>query len=99
MKYLRVEWRHELVDQPIMYYFELNEHRWEQRRIELFRNGEIGYADQEEKGGATILGDKLPIPDESEIAEDTQFIPEEISRAQFEAMWELRHSRWTQLKI
>jgi hypothetical protein len=39
MNYVRVEWKHPHQDEPILLYSELDEERFEVRKIEVFRNG------------------------------------------------------------
>ena len=87
MTYLRVRWIHKFPDEPVMLYSELDEARLEVRSVELFRNGESGHADRTGSKGKTVLSEK-PIPSLSEIAADPQFEPVEITKAEFEVLWE-----------
>ncbi|PAU39888.1 hypothetical protein CKF94_02170 [Vibrio coralliilyticus] len=87
MKYLKVEWLHDFDDEPVLLYSELTDDRTELRKVEVFPNGEFGYAYDENFTGTTQLSDTT-IPLEDEIAEDPQFVPELITRAEFEKIWE-----------
>jgi hypothetical protein len=58
----------------------------ETRKIEIWSNGDIGYADQKERTNKTRLGE-VAIPLLSEIAKDPEFQPSEISKNEFEKMW------------
>jgi hypothetical protein len=89
MKYISVKWNHLLPDEPVLLYSELDDARWEVRKIEVFRDGHQGYASTAESGGSTRLGE-MPIPWLAEIASDPQFEPIEITREQFEELWNNR---------
>ena len=92
MTYIRVRWIHEFPNDPVMLYSELDSERMETRKVELYDDGHCGYASTTECGGDTNLGE-LPIPDLSEIAEDSQFEPEEITQSEFEEIWKKRHGK------
>ncbi len=68
---------------------ELDERRFETRKIEYFRDGSVGYADGEVEVGGTRLGD-VPVPSLEDIAIDPQFAPEPISASDFEDRWSRR---------
>lgn len=86
MQYLRVTWKNFDVNSPILLYSELDDHRWEKRKVEIFRSGRPGFAGQTDSARDTMLGLE-PIPALSEIASDPQFEPIEISAAEFERVW------------
>ncbi len=44
MKYIRVKWNHLFSDEPVLLFSELDDARWEVRKIEVFRDGHQGYA-------------------------------------------------------
>ncbi len=66
----------------------MDEDRWKIRKVEIFADkynglrsrmsGRQGCADHLGSGASTTL---------KEIAADPEFLPEEISRAEFEAVW------------
>jgi hypothetical protein len=85
--YIRVEWKHEYDDDPITLYSELDEERWEVRKVEMFRDGHVTWADAKGSIGTTQLGDQ-PVPAVAEIAANQEFVVKEISRAEFEAAWD-----------
>jgi len=91
MDYLRVKWIHQFADEPTLIFSELDDARWEVRKVEVFPDGTKGYADSTESTPRTGLG-KLPVPTRDEIASDPQFEPEEITRDQFEEVWAHRRS-------
>ena len=90
--YLHVRWEHEHADEPVDLWSELNAERFETRKLEIFRNGRIGYASFDEESGGTRLGERA-IPSIGEIASDNQFRPEEISKAAFEKLWNKRRGQ------
>jgi hypothetical protein len=64
----------------------LDDQRWEVRKVEVFREGRMGYADAEREFGGAGLG-LVPMPLLAEIAADPQFEPVEITRLEFESVW------------
>ena len=86
MTYIRVQWKHSLADEPVLMYSELDDARWEVRKVEVFTDGRCGFASRTVAAGGTRLG-KEPIPPLTEIAADPQFLPTEIDQAEFEAIW------------
>lgn len=71
MKYIRVDSAHEQVGQPVFFYSELDEHRVETRKVEIFPNG----------NSRTTRGSEAP----PELHQ--RFVPVEISREEFELVW------------
>ena len=86
MNYLKVKWIHTYPDQPVFIYSELDDDRWELRKVEIFPDGRMGYADPEVEVGRTGLSE-LPLPSFEKIAADPEFEPEVISKAEFERIW------------
>jgi hypothetical protein len=67
--YIRVEWEHESPDDPITFYSELDEERWEVRKVEVFRDGRVAHAWGKGSTGTTRLGDQ-PTSAVAEIARE-----------------------------
>jgi hypothetical protein len=86
MQYIKVTWKHMHPDDPILLYSELDDDRWEVRKVEIFRHGSAGYASRTESKGSTRLGIEA-IPSLSKIASDPEFEPAEITREEFEEVW------------
>jgi hypothetical protein len=86
MHYIKVEWFHENSRFPILLYSELNDGRWEVRKVEVFRDGSLGYASCCGSQGATILGLE-PIPPLADIKSSPEFKPAEIAKDEFEEIW------------
>ncbi len=89
MRYLRVQWLHFHPDEPVEIYSEINDDGWEVRKVEVFPDGSVGFASSSEGIGSTMLSVE-PLPALEEIRSDPQFKPTEISRQEFEKMWEKR---------
>lgn len=92
MKYICVKWNHSFPDEPVILFSELDDARWEIRKVEIYRNGCKGYASTSATFGGTRLGLE-PDPSLEEIASDPQFEPKEISREEFEQIWGNREMR------
>jgi hypothetical protein len=86
MTHIRCKWIHSLADEPITLYSELDDLRWELRKVEVFRDGKMGYADDGKSFGGAALSLE-PLPPLAEIAIDPQFEPVEITRLEFESIW------------
>lgn len=86
MKYLKIQWHHEEPEYPNLIYSEINEERWETRKLEFFPGGKVGYAYNNVEVGGTGLGLE-PIPSIKDISSDPEFTPEEITKGEFERVW------------
>jgi hypothetical protein len=86
MTYIRVRWKHSIPTEPVYLYSELDDARWEVRKIEVFLDGRRGYASAAESVGGTRLG-TVPVPLLVELAADSQFEPDEITGEEFERVW------------
>jgi hypothetical protein len=86
--YIMVDHIHTYDDLPVRIYSELDEERYEVRKIEIFKDGSIGYAYDDVEVGPTGLGE-VPVPPLDEIAQDPYeiFFPKEITKDEFEKIW------------
>lgn len=91
MEYIRVKWKHTSSDEPVLLYSELDMDRYELRKVEIYLDGRKGYASATEEKAGTRLGDQ-PVPPLAEIALDDEFEPVEISKEEFETVWNQRSS-------
>jgi hypothetical protein len=92
MNYVKVKWIHSHADEPVWLYSELDDKRWEIRKVEVFADGSQGYANKSDAIGTTKLSIE-PLPSLEEIASDSQFVPFEITRQEFEEIWARRHGQ------
>jgi hypothetical protein len=88
VQYIKVRWIHCHPDYPVLLYSELDNDRWECRKVELFADGKIGFASRNEAGASagTRLGIE-PVPTLDAIAAHSQFQPVEITKDEFEQVW------------
>ena len=86
MRYMKCIWKHNFPDDPVLLYSELDEERWEVRKVEVFASGALQYADAETSTGDTGLG-LVPTPELAVIAQDPEFEPSQITREEFEEIW------------
>ena len=93
LTYLRVRWLHDHAAEPVLLLSELNDDRWEVRKIEVFSDATQGYASESESDGRSFLG-KLPVPSLEEIAADPEFEPALITASEFEAAWANRAGKF-----
>ena len=62
MNYIRVRWLHENPEAPVLVVSELDDHRWERRKVEVFADGSKGYAmEGEERGGTRLDLSRCPL--------------------------------------
>jgi hypothetical protein len=73
----------------VLLYSELDDDRWEIRKVEIFADGTCGWAGSNEANGPTRLGE-APVPSVAKIAADPEFDPVEIERGEFEEVWARR---------
>lgn len=85
--FIRVDWRHGNAEDPITLFSELDEERWEVRKVEVFADGRIGYANERGSFGMTSLGDQ-PVPALEVLADNPEFEPVEITRAEFDDIFD-----------
>lgn len=85
--YLRVRWLHTHAEDPTLLYSELDEARWEVRKVEIYADGRVTYATGNGRSGTTRLGDAA-VPPLAELAAMPEFEPVEITRAEFDAVWD-----------
>ena len=86
MKYICVKWVHSLPNEPVTLFSELDDDRFEVRKLEVFRDGSVGRASADASDDSTVLGE-LPIPSLGDHNSDPQFQAEEITQSEFEAIW------------
>ena len=86
MQCIDVTWHHNDENEPIRLVSELGSNRYELRKLEFFKNSEVGFAFNEKSNLGTRLGE-APVPLLEEINSDPQFTGKVISRKDFEELW------------
>jgi len=89
MPYIKVRWHHSFPNEPVILYSEMDENRKEVRKVEVYADGSCGYAGNGQELGGASLG-LVAIPPLEEIAANPQFEPLEMSKEEFEKIWEHR---------
>jgi hypothetical protein len=86
MRYQRVVWHHDLDDEPVVLWSEIGDDGYERRKVDVYRDGRLDYADESASTGTTVLGDqKMPSP--AEINADDGFTATAVTRWEFDAVW------------
>lgn len=93
--YFRVLWHHDHNDEPVDLWSEIDEQRYETRKLEIFVDGRVGWAGPGEGAFDSMLGDQ-PAPPVEEINKDSGFAAKAVSQDAFEAMWSRRFDRITE---
>jgi len=91
MQYIKVAWRHNSAEDPVLLLSELDAGRMEVRKVEVFPGGTNGWAGLGQEHGGTHLG-AVPIPSIAEINTDPQFHADLIEAVEFEEYWQRARS-------
>lgn len=86
LTYLKVRWLHDDPAYPVLLLSELDERRYEVRKVEIYAGGRIDIASAQEQVGHAEPG-QVAVPPEEEIANDRAFSVEALGRAEFEQAW------------
>lgn len=86
MRYQAVRWLHELDDEPILLYSEIDAEGNELRKVEEYRSGRLDLADAVTETGSTVLSE-TPVPSLEEITAQPAFEGRSITKEEFEAVW------------
>jgi hypothetical protein len=87
MMYFAVRWNHSSLSYPELMYTELDHDRWEQRKVEVYKDGTWGYADSSSEVGGRLGLE--PWPELSSIT-PPEFEVNGVSAAWFEEKWAQR---------
>ncbi|WP_226646126.1 DUF6881 domain-containing protein [Microbulbifer variabilis] len=84
--YIYSKWHNSPENCPVEFYSELNSDRFETRKVEIFKDGSLGFASQKASSKTTRLG-IAAVPPIAEIANQAEFDIKTITPQQFEAKW------------
>ena len=90
MRYSAVRCGHSGQEYPVLLLSEYDDAGWERRRVDVYRDGRVGFADAQEAHETQLAA--VPMPGLDEIAEETAFKPRELTREEFERLWEQRRA-------
>lgn len=83
---MKVDWIHNFSDEPCVIYGELRNDLEEVRKIEFYKNGDIGYVQKNGDSYLAFLSEMNWLMKE-EIEEDSQFKVTMITQNEFEEVW------------
>lgn len=87
MKYIKLEWFHDIETEPNIIYSEINNQQYEVRKVEVYKGGAFIKCSEEMVDSQIELAD-IPFPlNLDEINEDKQFLAKYISKEDFEKIW------------
>ena len=87
MRYIDVNWLHDLDEEPYRLVSEIGPDQYEIRKLEFFRSGKVGYASSIARTENTNLG-IAEVPTLEEINSQSEFNGQNISKQQFEQLWQ-----------
>lgn len=82
MRYIDVLWHIDDDEEPYRLISEIGLDNFEVRKIDLFRNGKVGFASKDTNTSNTMLG-TVEVPTLEEINTDDEFDGKHISAAEF----------------
>ena len=86
MKYIKLNWKHDSKEYPVMIFSEISDDGYENRKVEVFLDGQSEYADKNTNPqNKTVLGDQ-PMPSFEEINKNPEFEVTEITKEDFESV-------------
>ncbi|WP_156753505.1 DUF6881 domain-containing protein [Actinokineospora pegani] len=96
MRYVKVQWRHDNADEPMVYLSELDDSGYEVRKVQVYPDGRLEFADSEIDTDTIGLSD-VAFPSVAEISEQEDCSAKTIDCEEFETFWRsARLSRNTQ---
>jgi len=90
MRYSKLLWQHTSFEEPFEIYSEHDDFDREVRKIELFRDGTVGFASISESNHGTQLS-LITCPPDEEVNLLPEFQVQDISQDDFELLWQAVH--------
>lgn len=87
MRYSKLVWNHSSPTEPVEIYSEHDDQGREQRKVEVFPDGSVGFAGPAESGGGTQLS-LIACPPDDEVNSPPEFLVSDITNADFERVWQ-----------
>ena len=85
-RYQKVFWHHDFDEEPVLLYSEVDDDGMETRKVDVYRNERLDFADGSRSTGTTVLSEKT-MPSLGDIKAQPMFEAEEITREDFETVW------------
>ena len=92
MKYVHYLWIHKSQEYPVVLVSEVDDQLFEMRKVEMWRNGQFGWADKDSSSKDTMLG-VYAIGSLEENNSSLEFSGVEITKEEFEVFWNLAVSK------
>jgi hypothetical protein len=86
MEYIDVSWRQNNEDYPVRLVSEIDDNRYEIRKLEFFTDGRVGFASRTHRSAGTELGDQA-VPPLTQINADPEFDGIAIIASEIESLW------------
>jgi hypothetical protein len=77
-------------DFPVLLLSEHDESGWEQRKVDVYQDGRVGFADAQEAHETQLACVRVPGLDD--VAKEMAFDPQVLTREEFERFWAQRKS-------
>ncbi|RLU90391.1 hypothetical protein CTZ27_20870 [Streptomyces griseocarneus] len=87
MKYWKVEWHHDFVEEPVVFFSEIGRDGYETRKVQSYRDGRLIKADASHESGEIGLGE-IPVGDIEDVDAQEEFSAVVITRTEFWGIWE-----------
>jgi hypothetical protein len=86
MNYIKLDWAHSSADKPTTFYIELDENRYETRKVVVYLSGKMFYIDEVDFTKDVFLSEH-PFPSHEEISTSGTLNSVDISKFDFEQLW------------
>lgn len=86
MRYSKLLWNHKFPDEPVEIFSEHDDKGWERRKVELFRDGSMGFASPAESSNGTKLS-LIQCPPDEEVNSEPEFRVVDVTKDEFESVW------------
>jgi hypothetical protein len=90
--YMKARWHHDFDDEPVQLFSEIGDDDYEVRKVDVYRDGHLEWADAAHETDTIGLG-QVPTPPMEEINAEAEFTAVRIDAAEFEAVWSAARGR------
>jgi hypothetical protein len=86
VRYVKVSWKHDFADDPVLYLSELGDDGYETRKVQFYRDGSSEWADENRETVNAGLSE-IPFTSLEEISSQEEFSAELVDAEEFERAW------------